>query len=192
MINSKVRSQLLGKRPSAAPIFELMFQLIPNVVHDPRSPDNPTLVLTFALEVALIPAAGCCSVGHIQRVPAEPSMHGRGPLFVGYGLTPLGVGGYGLAVSTSRPQPRLRWRGVKEDREHVPQTNESSCCSQVAAPTFFEWAPSSSPGVHWDPDGAIAVTDRPVAHRVASHPHRRHQPKALSHAAGRLRETGAP
>ena len=32
-------------------------------------------------------------------------------------------------------------------------------------------------------DGPIAVTDRPVAHRVASHPHRRRQPKALGHAA---------
>ena len=32
-------------------------------------------------------------------------------------------------------------------------------------------------------DGPMAVTDRPVAHRVASHPHRRRQPKALGHAA---------
>ena len=88
MIDSKVRSQHLGKRPSCFLLYEV------------RTPPNkPTLALTFALEVALIPAAAR-SVGHIQRVPAEPSMHAAHALpFVGYGLAvtqcwcPRGIGG---------------------------------------------------------------------------------------------------
>ena len=70
MIHSKVRPQLLGKRPSFAEALEVI----------PQTPTNqPTLALTLALEVALIQAA-CCSVRHVQRVPAET-------LLVGYGLT---------------------------------------------------------------------------------------------------------
>eukprot|EP00964_Phaeocystis_antarctica_P154861 scaffold123743_cov57-Phaeocystis_antarctica.AAC.7 len=60
MIHSKVHPQLLGKRPRFALLYE------------GRMPptDKPTLALTLALEVALIPTA-CCSVRHVQRVPAE-------------------------------------------------------------------------------------------------------------------------
>ena len=47
-------------------------------------------------------------------------------------------------------------------------------------------------------DETIAVTDRPVAHRVASHPHRRRQPKALAReeaaakAAAKLQHLSQP
>ena len=100
MVHSKVRPQLLGKRPSFAEALEVI----------PQTPTNqPTLALTLALEVALIQAA-CCSVRHVQRVPAEAL------LLVGYGLTLLGVGDCGRAVRTCRPQPRLRRRGVNEHR----------------------------------------------------------------------------
>eukprot|EP00964_Phaeocystis_antarctica_P054491 scaffold32036_cov60-Phaeocystis_antarctica.AAC.1 len=81
-------------------------------------------------EVALLPAT-LGILRHVQRVPAELAMHmpfrhvqgvpaelamhavhcyGTPPLppLVGEGLTPLDVRGYGLAVRTSRPQPRLR------------------------------------------------------------------------------------
>ena len=60
-------------------------------------------------------------------------------------------------------------------------------------PQPFQMDPSSSPdGVHWDPDGTIPVTDRPVAHRVASHPRLTPTYKALRlKPRGRLRETAA-
>eukprot|EP00964_Phaeocystis_antarctica_P069141 scaffold41942_cov76-Phaeocystis_antarctica.AAC.5 len=102
MTHSKVRAQLLGKRQSSAPLCEGYHTRVAN-------PDKPTLALTLALEVALIQAA-CCSVRHVQRVPAEAL------LLVGYGLALLGVGDCGRAVRTCRPQPRLRRRGVKEHR----------------------------------------------------------------------------
>eukprot|EP00964_Phaeocystis_antarctica_P071378 scaffold43552_cov75-Phaeocystis_antarctica.AAC.1 len=58
MIHPKAHPQLLGKHPSAAPFSEVR----------PRSPDKPTLALTFALtfalEVALLKAT-CRIVGHI-------------------------------------------------------------------------------------------------------------------------------
>ena len=85
VIHSKVHTQLLGKRPASALLYEVR-----------TAPDKPPLALTLALEVALVPTA-CCSVRHVQRVPAEAL------LLVGYGLTLLGVGGYGRAVRTRRP-----------------------------------------------------------------------------------------
>eukprot|EP00964_Phaeocystis_antarctica_P022731 scaffold12646_cov60-Phaeocystis_antarctica.AAC.6 len=58
-------------------------------------------------------------------------------LFVGASrllvLAPLVERGHGLAVRTSRPQPRLRRRGVKEHREHAVvracSTTTLGCCS---------------------------------------------------------------
>eukprot|EP00964_Phaeocystis_antarctica_P010769 scaffold5929_cov72-Phaeocystis_antarctica.AAC.2 len=131
MTHSEFRSQLLGKRPSSAPLCEVYVTLVLASPHKPRQ--NPTLALTLALEVALLRTTRGI-VGHVQRVPAEPAMHAaHGPLLVGYGLTPLGVGGYGLAVRTRRPQPRLRWRGVKEYREQHGVVPLPSCTTTLAS-----------------------------------------------------------
>eukprot|EP00964_Phaeocystis_antarctica_P051208 scaffold29864_cov63-Phaeocystis_antarctica.AAC.8 len=60
----------------------------------------------------------------------------HGPPLAGYGITLLGVGGYGRAVRTHRPQPRLRWRGVKEYREQ-----HESC---AATELYHPWPPTKS------------------------------------------------
>eukprot|EP00964_Phaeocystis_antarctica_P051206 scaffold29864_cov63-Phaeocystis_antarctica.AAC.6 len=99
MTHSKVRSQLLGKRPGSAPLCEVYHTRVAN-------PDKPTLVRAIALEVTLVMTT-CSIVRHLQRVPAKPPT-AHGPLLlVGYGTTPLGVGSCGLAARTRRPQPRL-------------------------------------------------------------------------------------
>eukprot|EP00964_Phaeocystis_antarctica_P112276 scaffold76464_cov74-Phaeocystis_antarctica.AAC.1 len=90
MTDSKVRSQLLGKRPGSAPLCEVYHTRVANLdTSQPSSASSPWNI-----------------VRHIQRVPAKPPT-AHGPLLVGYGTTPLGVGGCGLAARTRRPQPRL-------------------------------------------------------------------------------------
>ena len=55
---------------------------------------------------------------------------------VGYGITLLGVGGYGLAVRTRRPQPRLRWRGVKEHESGVSKFRIARLRGGTDVPSF--------------------------------------------------------
>eukprot|EP00964_Phaeocystis_antarctica_P051209 scaffold29864_cov63-Phaeocystis_antarctica.AAC.9 len=52
MTHSEVRSQLLGKRPSSAPLCEVYLPFVLASPHKPRQ--DPTLALTLALEVALL------------------------------------------------------------------------------------------------------------------------------------------
>eukprot|EP00964_Phaeocystis_antarctica_P067307 scaffold40739_cov49-Phaeocystis_antarctica.AAC.2 len=75
MIYSKVRSQLLGTRPSSAPLCEGTVAWVGRRSPRPTASDKPTLTLALQRwEVALRPTT-LGILRHVQRVPAEPLVH---------------------------------------------------------------------------------------------------------------------